>query len=275
MVVQLASTLLAIPLPYAVVTAIIATLLIRYPFYRKMFFFFISVGLTTMYGAVLCIVLAPIGQRSNINYYSSKFMCTLCSFLTGLRVEIEGAEHLADEQPRVIVANHQATLDVFIMAWLMPRNCVVVAKKSLRYVPLLGTFIVLGRGILIDRKNHESALLALKKAADDIKAHNLSVFAYPEGTRARLADASMLPFKKGAFHMAQQGQVPIVPVVISNYSNIYSGQARYWVDGVVRVKVLPPISTKGMETSDVEALTQNTRNQMLDALKQLSDRKEQ
>src|SRR4051812_25817790 len=100
----------------------------------------------------------------------------------------------------------------------------------------------------------------------------MSLWLFPEGTRARLATADLLPFKKGAFHLAIQAQVPIVPIVVANYANIYNSKKHIFSVGHMRVRVLPPIETKGRTDSheDVEALLNATRDAMLEALKEIS-----
>jgi lysophosphatidate acyltransferase len=138
---------------YAALLVATTAFLIRYPFYRKSIGLIISITLTAIYGAILCLIMAPIGKRANINYYAGRFCAFIGTFLTGIRVEIEGAEHLEGERPRVVVANHQATLDILIMASIMPRNCVVIAKESLRYVPFLGIYSKLCNNLYKDSIN--------------------------------------------------------------------------------------------------------------------------
>ena len=82
----------------------------------------------------------------------------------------------------------------------------------------------------------------------------------------------MLPFKKGAFHLAVQAQVPIVPVVVANYSNVLSMQKKVFMPGRVPVRVLEPVQTKGKVKEDVDALVEEVRERMLLALRDLAGR---
>lgn len=93
-----------------------------------------------------------------------------------------------------------------------------------------------------------------------------SVYIFPEGTRSYFDKPDMLPFKKGAFHLAVQAQVPIVPIVAANYSNILNIRKRIFRAGRIPVKVLPPIETKGMETKDVDRLCIRVREEMMKVL---------
>ena len=80
----------------------------------------------------------------------------------------------------------------------------------------------------------------------------------------------MLPFKKGAFHLAIKAQVPIVPIVVANYSNVLSVKRRIFRAGSVPVRVLKPVETKGLGPDDVDALTSKIRDEMLTILSDLT-----
>lgn len=94
----------------------------------------------------------------------------------------------------------------------------------------------LGHAVFLDRKNHGSAVQALTNAAEEIKKQNTSVFIFPEGTRARLQEADLLLFKKGAFHMAVQAKIPIVPIVVANYSDNYNSKRKIFRGGEINIK---------------------------------------
>ncbi|CRK41673.1 hypothetical protein BN1708_016888 [Verticillium longisporum] len=103
---------------------------------------------------------------------------------------------------------------------LFPKNCSVTAKSSLKKTPFLGWFMSLSGSVFIDRKNSKDAREAMAGAAKDMQARRQSVYMFPEGTRSYAKDPTLLPFKKGAFHLAVQAGVPIVPCVVANYSHI-------------------------------------------------------
>ncbi|KAK5278065.1 1-acylglycerol-3-phosphate O-acyltransferase [Exophiala xenobiotica] len=107
---------------------------------------------------------------------------------------------------------------------------------------------------------------AFEGAATAMKEKRQSVLIFPEGTRSYSAQPMLLPFKKGAFHLAVQAGVPIVPIVAENYSNVLNIKARRFNSGTIRVKVLDPIQTKGLTPADVDNLTRDTREKMLDAI---------
>jgi lysophosphatidate acyltransferase len=129
--------------------------------------------------------------------------------------------------------------------------------------------VILSNTVFIDRSNHKSALVAFDSAAKHMQEGKQSVFIFPEGTRSYYSKPDMLPFKKGAFHLAVKAQVPIVPVVCANYSKIVSVQEKRFIPGRIPVKVLKPIPTTGLGAEDVDDLMRYVREAMLEALKEL------
>jgi lysophosphatidate acyltransferase len=130
--------------------------------------------------------------------------------------------------------------------------------------------VALSKTVFIDRKDRSSSRAAFDNAAHTMKSTRQSVYIFPEGTRSYAAKPDLLPFKKGAFHLAVQAQVPIVPVVCGNYFHVLDVKGQRFSPGVVDVTVLPPIQTKGKTAADVDALVEKTRNAMMDELIRLS-----
>jgi lysophosphatidate acyltransferase len=95
--------------------------------------------------------------------------------------------------------------------------------------------VTLSKTVFIDRANRATARAAFDDAAAHMRREKQSVFIFPEGTRSYAAKPDLLPFKKGAFHLAIQAQVPIVPIVVANYAHILSVKARIFRPGVVDV----------------------------------------
>lgn len=125
----------------------------------------------------------------------------------------------------------------------------------------------LSKSVFIDRANRTNARAAFDGAAKFMREHAQSVYIFPEGTRSYAEGPELLPFKKGAFHLAVQAQVPIIPIAVANYSNVLNIKRRVFGSGVVPVKVLPPVQTAGLTTADVDRLTTETREDMLVTLR--------
>ncbi|KAF2263269.1 1-acylglycerol-3-phosphate O-acyltransferase [Lojkania enalia] len=181
-----------------------------------------------------------------------------------------GGEEALLTRPAIFVGNHQTELDVLMLGCTFPKYTSVTAKSSLRWVPFLGWFMALSKTVFIDRANRTTARAAFDGAAKTIREERQNVFIFPEGTRSYAENPMLLPFKKGAFHLAVQAQVPIVPIVVANYSHVLNIKKRRFVPGVIDVSVLPAIPTLGLTTADVDALCTRTRDAMLAELLRLS-----
>jgi len=186
-----------------------------------------------------------------------------------IRVEVEGREHLQTGQPCIYIANHQSNLDVATFGGVYPQKTVVIGKKELHWIPFFGIFFVASGNIIIDRKKRDKAVAGLSHAVEEIRKKGISIWIFPEGTRNR-AGEGLLPFKRGAFHMAVQAGIPLVPLVSAPLSSVVSWKQRHIKGGTLRVRVLPPIPTKGLNESQVETLSQEVREKMLEALRGLT-----
>jgi 1-acyl-sn-glycerol-3-phosphate acyltransferase len=186
-----------------------------------------------------------------------------------IRVQLESPAPLEASQPCVYVANHQDNLDVMIFGAIFPDNAIVIGKKEIGWIPFFNLFYVAAGNILLDRKNKGRAVSAIMAAGRKIREQGRSVLIFPEGTRNRLG-SELLQFKKGAFHMAIAGQLPIVPLVASPLHMRVSHKKRSISPGVIRVRRLEPIATAGLEQSDLPDLIARTRAAMVAEFAQLS-----
>jgi 1-acyl-sn-glycerol-3-phosphate acyltransferase len=164
--------------------------------------------------------------------------------LSGVRVEVRGLELLDPKQAYVFVSNHRSYLDTAAMFIYTGRRIGLLAKKELLKVPVLGVGMGFVNVMAIDRTNRESAIRTTEAAAKRIQS-GVSFAVFVEGTRAKPGE--LLPFKKGAFYMARQAGVPVVPVAIKNSDVLMgkgTGEARA---GTLEMVLLPPVETAGVE----------------------------
>lgn len=182
---------------------------------------YIALLAAALYGVFASIVLGLLGQRQIAQWTTGRCFKYLMAAATGVTFEIIDPDHYLDKtRPAVFVGNHQTELDVLMLGCIFPKYCSVTAKSSLKKIPFLGWFMTLSGSIFIDRKNSKDAREAMKGAATQMQTMKQSVYMFPEGTRSYTKEPMLLPFKKGAFHLAVQAQVPIVPVVAANYSHV-------------------------------------------------------
>ena len=165
-------------------------------------------------------------------------------------------------------------------------NLTPLAKKELGYSGPFGLAIWLAGITFIDRLNPERARgtidhLANRIISEKVRHHiyllllvlifnfKMSVWIYPEGTRS--SRITLLPLKKGAFHLAIHAQVPIVCAVTSSYLDFYSmKENKFKNSGQVKVKILPPYPTKGLTTDSVNSLVTHFQQVMQTEFDQLN-----
>ncbi len=189
----------------------------------------------------------------------------LAGAFMGIEVKVKGEEHLWSSRPCVFIFNHQSAIDVLLCARLIRRDTFGIAKQELRKKPVAGAVIGLMGTVFIDRSDRVRAVEALRPAVEEIR-RGRSMLIAPEGHRA--ADGGLLPFKKGAFHVAMQAGVPLVPIVIHDaFKRLRpgSGIAR---PGTVHVTVLPPIPTKHWKASRLDEHITQVHRLFLGALGQ-------
>ncbi|XP_048170630.1 1-acyl-sn-glycerol-3-phosphate acyltransferase alpha [Corvus hawaiiensis] len=186
----------------------------------------------------------------------------------GIRMRVSGSERLRLPGPFVIVCNHQASLDLMGMVEIIPERCVPIAKRELLYLGTVGWACWLSGIIFIDRHRRDTAIEVISHTASTMQRENLRVWVFPEGTRN--PGRSMLPFKRGAFHLAVQAQVPIVPIVISPYWDFFSPKEKRFTSGTCTIRILPSVDTRGLSPKDVPKLTESVRQAMAEALAEMS-----
>lgn len=178
---------------------------------------------------------------------------TLLFVFGGLPVKVIGKNHLPKSQPYILVPNHSSYLDVPLMVYAIPHLFVFVGKSSLGKIPVFG-YIFRRVHIPVNRSNPKSGLNALQKAKQRLE-NGRSVLIFPEGGFGRVQPPALAPFKDGAFRLAVETGVPIVPVTMPYNWQILpekSGWHMYRKRAVVIIH--PPIETRSLTSADVDAL---------------------
>jgi lysophosphatidate acyltransferase len=195
---------------------------------------------SSLYGVVASVALRLVGYGQLAQWTVARSFKYSMRLATGVTFDIEDPHsYLNKTRPAVIVGNHQTELDVLMLGCMFPKYCSVTAKASLKWVPFLGWFMSLSGSIFLHRTNSKDSREKMRGAADEIRNKRQSVYMFPEGTRSYAKEPSVLPFKKGAFHLAVQAQVPIIPVVVANYSHIYYPKGFIFKSGRIPCKGKP------------------------------------
>lgn len=189
----------------------------------------------------------------------------LATSLAGIDLRVEGEEHLWAERPAVFLFNHQSALDAVLMLKLVRRDLTAVGKIELRRHPVFGPLFAAAGVVFIDRSDRDRAIEALEPAVEALRQGRSLVIA-PEGTRSPTPRLGR--FKKGAFHMAMQAGVPIVPVVFRNVLDAFPKDATIVRPATIEAVVLAPIPTTDWKIEELDARIGAIRQRYLEILGQ-------
>jgi len=224
---------------------------------------FVAGALLGLLGPPILIIAWLLGKHDLV-YPVALFGASAWLRLSGVTVEVRGLERLDPKQTYVFVSNHRSYLDTATLFIYTGRRIGLLAKKELLKVPVLGVGMGFVNVMAIDRSNRESAISTTEAAARRIQS-GVSFAVFVEGTRARPGE--LLPFKKGAFYMARQAAVSVVPVAIKNSDVLMgkgTGQAQ---SGTLEMIIMEPVKTDGLQTDqDINDLIAGVRQSISNAL---------
>lgn len=189
--------------------------------------------------------------------------------LAGIKFDVEGEEHLWSHRPAVFIFNHQSSIDPLILARLIRRDFTGIGKKEILNFPIIGPAMQYADVVFIDRGSTEKAIRAIKPVMNAIQDEKLSVCLAPEGTRS--VGAKLGRFKKGAFHIAMQAGVPIVPIVIHNARDSLPKGRHIARPATIKVTVLPPVKTSKWTAAKLDSKIAKIRDMYLETLGQTDD----
>ncbi len=176
------------------------------------------------------------------------------TWVTPVKVTVAGRENITPGQSYVVVANHLSHFDILAVYGWLGIDFRWVMKQELRKVPALGYACVMLGHVYIDRSNPDTAKRSIDSAKHQL-VNGTSIFFFPEGTRS--VSGEMLPFKKGAFHLAKELGLPVLPISIRGTHDILPANSMNLSPGTAELQIHAPIKVD--ESTDVEALMQQAR----------------
>ena len=179
-----------------------------------------------------------------------------------IRWKVFGKENIPN-YPAIYISNHTSLLDIPILFAAINQPLFYVAKMELKRVPFLGQYMQAMGMIFIDRSNREQAMLSMRSAIQDI-AKGKSIVVFPEGTRSKSGE--LQPFKRGAFVIACEGEIPIVPVVIHGGSKALKSGSFTLRPTKIEIEICPVVQATNFKNLDQDALAREMHTLFLKKL---------
>ncbi len=171
------------------------------------------------------------------------------------RFSVEGQGPTDPRRPYVVVSNHESYADVFLIS-MFPWEMKWMAKTTIFKIPFMGWMMRGSLDIPVKRGDRAGAMAAIEAARDRL-ARKVSIMAFPEGTRSRTRE--MLPFKDGAFKLAIESGAPILPIAVAGTRQAMAKGSFQFRPAIAKARVLAPIATVGLTSTDLPALKARTR----------------
>lgn len=217
----------------------------------------------TIITAVATTILSPLFPNKRFSYFPARWWGRSFCYLLFLKVEVSGLENLNPKQSYVIACNHQSIYDIFVVYGWLPMIFKWVMKAELRKIPLVGKACEAAGHIFINRSNPIAAKHSLEKAEEQLQ-NGVSVVIFPEGTRTY--DGKMGAFKRGAFRIATDLSLPIVPVTLRGCYKTLPRNTFNVTPGLIEIIIHKPIDVQSYLPDKSHELIQKTWDEINSSL---------
>lgn len=234
-----------------------------YTVYQIVFIIPMLIVLTAL-TAISTIILSYLTKNPKIWAIPSQIWSRSTCLISLIRVEVKGRENLKAGQSYIIASNHQSAFDIWLIYGWLNRPFSWVMKKELRKIPLVGLACERINHIFVDRKNAVEAKKSME-SAKKILQNGQCVVIFPEGTRSKTGQLGA--FKRGAFNMASDLQLPIVPVSIKGSYERVAKNGWQFRPGKMTMTIHAPIEVKeALSEPEIKNLAQQTKDVVASAI---------
>lgn len=217
----------------------------------------------TLIVSLITIIGAAIGNRDFWGYYPPMLWARFICAILLIRTEVKGHENIDTKTSYVFVANHQGAFDIFLIYGYLGHNFKWMMKKSLKKIPFVGTACEFAGHIMVDRSSKASIRETMHKAEKTLRG-GMSMVVFPEGSRSK--NGRMQPFKRGAFLLAEELSLPVVPLTIEGAYNLLPKDGINIHPGKVTLTIHRPITPPADGKYDLEQLMKESYNHIASAL---------
>lgn len=196
--------------------------------------------------------------RYKVSYFLVAKTFFLVRLAAGVKLEIRGKENIPQNQPVLFVGNHRSYFDIILNYSILPPLMGFVSKVEIKKVPILAQWMVNMNCLFLDRSNPKEGLKMIHDGVDKLN-QGISIFIFPEGTRAK-SDDSMADFKGGSLKMAEKANVPIVPVAVNNTSAIFEDQFPFIKKAHVILEYCEPVVLDNLTREEKKFLARDVHD---------------
>ena len=225
---------------------------------------FLPIGIVaTILTAVVTVVMSYFGDHRMWGYYPGKYWSRLMCAISFVSVEVNGKENIDKKQSYIFAANHQSLYDIFLIYGWIGVSFKWIMKKELRKLPFVGKACVAAGHIFIDRENPQKAVKSIEQATKTL-SEGVSVALFPEGSRTKTG--KVCKFKRGAFEIAKEVHLPIVPVTISGGYHVMPVSRFYPIPGKLILEIHPSVEFNPTTHEEELAMIENIRQTVINGL---------
>lgn len=218
----------------------------------------------TVFTAVMTIVMVTIRVPGRAVNSFVAFWSRLLCWLALSPVEVVGREHLNPDASYLFLSNHQGIFEIFAIYGYIPNRFSWIMKQEIRRMPFVGMACEKVGHIFIDRSSRMKSMRSIELAERTLRENHSSVVMFPEGTRTH--DGQVGAFKRGAFVMARDLHLPIVPLTISGSFEILPRDSYYIKPHRLRLVFHAPIDTTGLTDDNMHEMIDTVRNTIISDL---------
>lgn len=218
--------------------------------------------LSTTLTALLTILGSALGMGRTWGYYLPRLWARSICLLTFVRVKVKGRENVSQSQSYVFVANHEGAYDIFSIYGYLGHNFRWMMKKALEKIPLVGYSCRVSGQIYVDNSS-PAAIRETMKDAEKQLSTGMSVVVFPEGARTRTGKVGR--FKRGAFTLAMEFNLPVVPITIDGAFRVMPRTTMIPRPGTITITIHKPI-LPGKDGHELSSLMEESRRSVLSAL---------
>lgn len=177
----------------------------------------------------------------------------LMLFVSGVKLTVIGEENVPEDRAVLYIGNHRSYFDILLTYSRCPDLTGFIAKKEMEKFPILNIWMKRLYCLFLDRENPKEGLKTILTAVQYVK-DGISICIFPEGTRNKGEELSLLPFKDGAFKIAERTRCPIIPISMNNTMDMFEKHIPFVRRTHVVIEYGKPIETEGMTKAEIRAL---------------------